>query len=886
MHDVSKKESSGWTRTCLAAGLSAALAACGGDGGGSSGPPIQLTVTASQATIVAGQSTQVTAQEVNDTTGAGVAWSLSCPQAVCGTLSSSLTAATYTAPGTAPPTDLTVTITARAQADAAVTATIDITVASSPISISVGGDGTVAARSSTPVTATLVADPTKAGVKWSVSCPTAPCGSVSASTTPSGVPATYSAPPAAPAADLPVTLTATAAANAAISASTMLTVPAIAVTVSSNAAGDVAAETTVQLTASVSYDPDERGVSWTLHCGAADCGRIAPASSASGTPVTYTAPSTPPPTNLPVTVTAQSMSAASAQGSAEVTVAAVAVSIAPVSALVPLGITQQFTGNVAFDPTVSGVAWQLLQSGAPCSNACGRVAPLSTANGGTITYTAPASLPANSTVTLAATSAPDNLGSTTAQVMLTTGSVALAPLDMAIPNHGSQQATLTNTGHANLSISSIAVSGAGAARFTESNNCPHGLASGASCTISVSFLSLKKPFQAAAVLTIIDSSSDSPQKVNLTGGSSQSASTAATVHAALTRTGGRVTPRPTGNAPVGTREIRLVDTAREDPYSADGSSRELMVRLWYPMATDGAVCSRADYTAPQTWAYFGTLVDVTLPEVLTHSCRNASIATGTHPVVFVSHGFTGVATDYTYLAEDLASHGYVVIAINHTHEATAVTFPDGRLEKSVLGSHLTDSSHTDPATLDSAVEVRLADLKFVLDELPRLNSGRDSDFAGRLDLSNIALVGHSLGGLTTVRALEKEPRFKAGVLLDAVVPPQRVATLRQPVLDVMVGRQRWDETDCRLWDSLRGGRVAVSFPHAEHIALSDAVWLLEGSVKTGTTPAAIIAATRGYVAAFLDANIRSSASYSLLSASAATTGGVVAQGSQPLCTQP
>ena len=75
MHNVSKKESSGWTRTCLAAGLSAALTACGGDGGGSTGRPIQLTVTASQATIVAGQSTQLTAKEVNDTTGAGVAWS-------------------------------------------------------------------------------------------------------------------------------------------------------------------------------------------------------------------------------------------------------------------------------------------------------------------------------------------------------------------------------------------------------------------------------------------------------------------------------------------------------------------------------------------------------------------------------------------------------------------------------------------------------------------------------------------------------------------------------------------------------------------------------------------------------------------------------------------
>jgi hypothetical protein len=201
----------------------------------------------------------------------------------------------------------------------------------------------------------------------------------------------------------------------------------------------------------------------------------------------------------------------------------------------------------------------------------------------------------------------------------------------------------------------------------------------------------------------------------------------------------------------------------------------------------------------------------------------------------------------------------VVAAIDHTYEATAVAFPDGRLEKSVLGSHFTNDWHSDPGTLGFAVAVRLADLRFVLDKLTTLNSGRDSGFTGRLDLSRIAIAGHSLGGLTVLRALESEPRFKAGVLLDAVVPPHLAKPLKQPVLHVVGGRDQWNERDCTLWRALSGTRLAVSFPGAEHLALSDAVWLLKGKVKTGATSDAMIAATREYVATFLDSSLRDEA---------------------------
>ncbi|MFD4182221.1 hypothetical protein ACFWPB_14060, partial [Rhodococcus sp. NPDC058514] len=79
------------------------------------------------------------------------------------------------------------------------------------------------------------------------------------------------------------------------------------------------------------------------------------------------------------------------------------------------------------------------------------------------------------------------------------------------------------------------------------------------------------------------------------------------------------------------------------------------------------------------------------------------------PVVLFSPGFYMPRTLSTGTAEHLASHGYVVISIDHTGDALATVFPDGR----VVPQRITDS-YSD-ATLRKAVDTRVADAKFVID---------------------------------------------------------------------------------------------------------------------------------------------------------------------------
>jgi predicted dienelactone hydrolase len=843
--------------------VSVGLEACGGDSGGG-GPPITVSTPADLGTLQPGATVQLAATVSNDAANRGVSWSVSCSAAPCGTVSPTATASgaatTYSAPTTRPPADLAVSITATSVSDLAVAASTKVTVAGGiAISITPGDNTVVAATTSMTFTATVINDPANGGVTWTLSCSPAPCGTVSPATTASGAPTTYTAPPTPLGSDLAVTLTATAVSNSAISTSVMVIVPGLTVVIAPSSSPPVPAGASAQFTATVNNDPANQGVNWTLQCSAMDCGSVSPPTSASGALVTYRAPASPPPADLTVTLTASSASAPSVQSGVRFRVPAVAVLITPVSALIPLNVTQQFTATVSYDPTASSIAWTLTQDSVPCPSACGSVSSALTPNGTAITYTAPAAVPANATVTLTATSVPDQASSTFATVTLTTGTVQLAPADMSfvktMHNHlpPPQVATLTNTGNTALTISDISIGGANPLKFSQTNTCGSSVAPASSCDITVS--DLVSIGTATAVLSITDSSSDSPQLLHLSA--SVHYQITAAMRTALAGQTRAVVPPPTGGSQVGSREMHLIDSTRADPYLSNGMKRELMVRFWYPAAAGTTCAAAAPYTSPQVWSYFGELLGVSLPRVSTNSCLNAPITAGAHPVVVFSHGFTGTFTDYTFLVEDLASRGYVVASVDHTREATAVEFPDGRLEKSLFGSHLAKYLRNDAGALGLAVTVRLEDLRFVLDELERLNAGRDSHFAAKLDLSRIALAGHSLGGLTTLRAMEREPRFKAGVLLDGVMPPHLASPMHQAVLMLVAGRGQWNDDDCRLWNELRGPRLAVNFPGAEHIALSDAIWLLKGIVKTGAaSPEQGIAAIREYVATFLDSNLR------------------------------
>ena len=719
-----------------------------------------------------------------------------------------------------------------------------------PIRVSVTPNVALVPAGTTQVlSATVLNDSAQRGVTWAIS-PASGAGTLSNDTSTS---VTYSAPSSPPPSDVAVTITAKSISNDTISASAVVTLPASIVTIDPGAAY-VPAGGSQDLTATVLYDPGQTGVTWEIS-PASGAGTL---SNGTSTSVTYNAPADAPPSDVAVTITATSITDANVKASATITIPAIVVTVAPHSALIPVNGVQTYSATTYNDPTNLGVTWSLSQGAAACTPACGTITATDTT---TASYSGPDAIPGDRSVTVAATSVADVTKIGTAAISIATGTVQLAPADLRfgpISKTSTQvkHVTLTNLGGAALDISDISISGTNSTKFLETSTCTPSVAAGASCDIAVTFKPNRVAGTFSATLAITDSSTDSPQQIPLSGIAKFSYRSVSAVQSVLSSVKRVAIPAPTGPHSVGTRVVELVDAAREDPYLADGSKRRLLLRFWYP-ASVGNGCKSAPYSDAKVWSYFSELLGVRLPSVQTNSCLQARVLDGAYPVVIFSHGFTGTFTDYSFLFEDLASRGYIVASVDHTYEATAVAFPDGHMVKSVLGSHLDRNMRTDEQTLSAAETVRLGDIQFVMDELPRLDSDRRSPFAGHLDTASIAIAGHSLGGLTALQALQQDSRIRAAVLLDGIVPDATIEATDKPVLVLDAGRTQWSDDERRLWSRLQGPRYAVNLRNAEHVAPSDAVWLARGAIQTGSmSPEKTVAAVRAYVAAFLDSNLQ------------------------------
>jgi len=291
------------------------LTACGGGGAGTSLPtitPLDITVSvAAQAgTAQPGATAQITATVSNDSSDAGVTWSVACPGALCGAISPTTTAsgvaATYTAPLQPPVNGMAVLITATSVANPARAASESINV-SGPIGFTSleFGSSEILPGTSTQLTAIVFNDPADGGVQWSLpaNCGAGgqSCGTISPTTSASGEAVTYTAPPGIPCCDIAVEVTASSVSAPSVLAYGSIIIPTLAVIVSPSSL-QMAPGATAQFTASVSYPGP--GVTWSIQCSESDCGTIAPATSASGVAVTYTAPATVPSGGLTVNITA------------------------------------------------------------------------------------------------------------------------------------------------------------------------------------------------------------------------------------------------------------------------------------------------------------------------------------------------------------------------------------------------------------------------------------------------------------------------------------------------------------------------------------------------------------------------------------------------------
>jgi predicted dienelactone hydrolase len=242
-------------------------------------------------------------------------------------------------------------------------------------------------------------------------------------------------------------------------------------------------------------------------------------------------------------------------------------------------------------------------------------------------------------------------------------------------------------------------------------------------------------------------------------------------------------PPPDGPYRVGVTTRLLTDPSRTDRYVATNSS--FMVSIWYPAQATAGVLP-AFYIDPKIAALGPSFcVTTNYRNMRAHALPGVAMATNEakYPLVVYSHGHQLLRTDNTRKVENLASHGFIVLAFDNV-DCYATVFPDGHLFRGVVAPNLGPG---DPLTLQIATN-RIRDIEFVLDQFAQWNAS-DPFFQGRLDLDQVGIFGHSFGGGTSAGACAQIPGIKAGLSLDGAWPVIPIPAFDRPFLILSGGDQ-------------------------------------------------------------------------------------------------
>jgi predicted dienelactone hydrolase len=187
-----------------------------------------------------------------------------------------------------------------------------------------------------------------------------------------------------------------------------------------------------------------------------------------------------------------------------------------------------------------------------------------------------------------------------------------------------------------------------------------------------------------------------------------------------------------GKYDIGVRTITATDRNRPDILNTTPGGptarydRTLTLEVWYPARLAAGQKPGGDYRAITR----DPSVVVTLHG---KAVRDAAplASDGVFPLVIVSHGWPGNRFLMSHLCENLASKGFVIVAIDHK-----------------------DSTYDDQKALGSTLYNRAFDQLFVLNEIARLGRPDSGSFLSRIvDATRTGVVGYSMGGYGVVNVI-------------------------------------------------------------------------------------------------------------------------------------
>jgi len=222
-----------------------------------------------------------------------------------------------------------------------------------------------------------------------------------------------------------------------------------------------------------------------------------------------------------------------------------------------------------------------------------------------------------------------------------------------------------------------------------------------------------------------------------------------------------------GPYPVGTARITLDDAGR---------SRTLVTQLWYPADESARATAEAGFPIeqledePHQSTYAGLLAAApACPTRTAHAAVDATPAAGSFPLIAFSHCHDCTRFSELTVAERLASHGFVVVAVDHA---------DNTLWDHLAGNEVTLGT--------PFLEIRAADVEYALDQVLGGAAPVPAAVAAVVDPTRVGVFGHSFGGVTAGLVAQDDGRIKAALSLAApmdnpLIPGVDLAQLHVPL---------------------------------------------------------------------------------------------------------
>jgi predicted dienelactone hydrolase len=326
-------------------------------------------------------------------------------------------------------------------------------------------------------------------------------------------------------------------------------------------------------------------------------------------------------------------------------------------------------------------------------------------------------------------------------------------------------------------------------------------------------------------------------------------------------------PEPTGPYAVGRTSRSWSDVSRLEILTVSPDDyREVPVEIWYPAEDATGTATRYFMDLEHVALTLAASGEVSPIEVFglrfirSHGRLEALLPNeaNSYPLILLSPGNGTNVEFYSGIADELASHGYIVVALNHPYDVAAVALQDGRVAQFDPGPFELQANQL---WVRDRIAVRTADVLFALDRLREMNEGEGTLFAGRLDLARVGIMGHSLGGITAAQACIAASQFRACLNLDGLAQGGPFSASENPIppdqpFMMITKEQKVHPAIASLFAAISSGSYRVVIMAATHDSFTDGPLLLPSLLPMPSQADHSLSLIRAYTLAFLDQTLR------------------------------